>query len=76
MAEKTDAAGAGTEWPRAFAQARGLERALALYPEAIAAAVVRAGQSLSPLPPEFSALTEPAAVFDPAAAPVRPMHRE
>jgi hypothetical protein len=71
MAETSDADIAAAQWARAFAQARGLARALELYPEAVAAAVARAAHSLSPLPPEFSALTEPAAAFDPAAFPDR-----
>jgi len=53
------------QWVRALAQARGLDRAYALYPEAVAAAVVRGTGSLSPLPAEFSAVTEPAITFDP-----------
>ena len=53
-------------WVRALAQARGLERAYALFPEAVAAAVARGTSSLSPLPAEFSSTTEPALAFDPA----------
>ena len=67
MAEKSDTDSAAAQWARAFAHARGLDRAHELYPEAVAAAVARAGQCLSPLPPDFSTLTEPAAAFDPAA---------
>ena len=51
---------------RALAQARGLDRAYALFPEAVAAAVVRGTGSLGPLPAEFSAVTEPAVTFDPS----------
>jgi hypothetical protein len=54
------------QWVRALAQARGLDRAYALFPDAVAAAVVRGTGSLSPLPAEFSAVTEPAVAFDPA----------
>jgi hypothetical protein len=54
------------QWIRALAQARGLDRAYALYPEAIAAAVARGAGSLGRLPPDFSAVTEPAVSFDPA----------
>jgi hypothetical protein len=53
-------------WVRALAQARGLHRAYALYPEAVAAAVARGAGSLSPLPAGFSPVTELAVVFDPA----------
>ncbi len=53
------------QWVRALARARGLGRAHALFPEAVAAAVVRGTASLSPLPADFSPVTEPAAVFDP-----------
>jgi hypothetical protein len=63
MTEKPDLT---TQWVRALAQARGLDRAYALYPEAIAAAVAHGAGSLSPLPAEFSAVTEPAVAFDPA----------
>jgi hypothetical protein len=65
MTENPDA-GPTTQWVRALAQARGLDRAYALYPETIAAAVARGNGSLSPLPAEFSAVTEPAVAFDPA----------
>jgi hypothetical protein len=65
MTEKPDT-GLTAEWVRALAQARGLDRAYALYPEAVVAAVARGTGSLSPLPAEFSAVTEPAAAFDPA----------
>lgn len=51
---------------RAMAQARGLDRAYALDPELIAAALARGVGSLGPLPAEFSAVTEPAVSFDPA----------
>ncbi len=51
---------------RAMAQARGLERAYALYPETVAAAAARGAASLSPLPADFSSVTEPAVIFDAA----------
>jgi hypothetical protein len=66
VTEKSDADHAA-RWVRALAHARGLDRAYALYPETVTAAVARGTGSLSPLPAEFSAVTEPAVVFDPAA---------
>jgi hypothetical protein len=54
------------QWVRAFAQARGLDRAYALYPEAVAAAVARGAASLGPLPTDFSSVTELAVTFDAA----------
>jgi hypothetical protein len=54
------------QWIRSLAQARGLERAYALYPEAVAAAVERGTTSLGPLPADFSPVTEPAIMFDAA----------
>jgi len=54
------------QWVRALAQARGLDRAYALFPETVAAAVARGTGSLGPLPADFSAVTEPAVAFDPA----------
>jgi hypothetical protein len=65
MTEKPDI-DATAQRIRALAQARGLERAYALYPEAIAAAVARGTGSLGTLPTGFSAITEPAVSFDPA----------
>jgi len=65
MPEKPDT-GLNAQWVRDLARARGLDRAYALFPEAIAAAVARGTGSLSPLPAEFSAVTEPAVTFDPA----------
>jgi hypothetical protein len=56
----------GAQWVRALAQGRGLDRAYALFPEAVAAAVARGTATMSPLPAAFSPVTEPAAVFDPA----------
>jgi hypothetical protein len=56
----------GAQSVRALALARGLSRAHELFPETVAAAVARGGKALSPLPAEFSPLTEPASVFDPA----------
>jgi hypothetical protein len=67
MTGKSDTDIAAAQWARAFAQARGLERVFELYPEALAAAVARAGQCLSSLPPDLPASTEPATTFDPAA---------
>jgi hypothetical protein len=55
---------AAAEGIRTLAQARGLERAYALYPEAVAAAVARGSGSLGPLPADFSSVTEPAVMFD------------
>ncbi len=49
-----------------LARARGLDRALALFPATVAAAVARGASSLGPQPAEFSAVTEPAVAFDPA----------
>jgi hypothetical protein len=60
----TDSPYSAAEWIRTLAQARGLERAYALYPEAVAAAVARGTGSLGPLPADFSAVTEPAVMFD------------
>jgi hypothetical protein len=54
------------EWIRTLARARGLDRAYALYPEAVAAAVARGTASLRPLPADFPAVTEPAIMFDAA----------
>jgi hypothetical protein len=54
------------QWVRILAQARGLDRACALYPEAVAAAVARGTTSLGPLPDDFSSVTEPAIMFDAA----------
>jgi hypothetical protein len=54
------------EWIRTLAQARGLDRAYALNPEAMAAAVARGAASLGPLPADFSSVTEPAVMFDAA----------
>jgi hypothetical protein len=51
---------------RALAQARGLDRAYALYPEAVAAAVARGAASLGPMPADFSSVTEPAVMFNAA----------
>jgi hypothetical protein len=52
------------QWIRTLAQARGLERAYALYPEAVTAAVARGTTSLGPLPADLSSVTEPAVMFD------------
>jgi hypothetical protein len=56
----------GAQWVRALARARGLSRAHELFPETLAAAMARGSNALSPLPAEFSPLTEPASLFDPA----------
>jgi hypothetical protein len=66
MTDKPSTDIAAAQWVRALAQARGLDRACALFPEAVAAAVVRGTTSMGPLPPDFSAVTEPALAFDPA----------
>jgi|GEM_PF-6447360 hypothetical protein len=60
----TPNADSAAQWIRTLAQARGLDRAYALYPEAVAAAVARGTTSLGPLPTDFSAVTEPAVMFD------------
>jgi hypothetical protein len=54
------------DWIRTLAQARGLDRAYALCPEAVAAAMARGAASLGPLPDDFSSVTEPAVMFDAA----------
>ena len=54
------------QWTRTLAQARGLDRAYALNPEAMAAAIARGAASLGPLPDDFSSVTEPAVMFDAA----------
>jgi hypothetical protein len=54
-----------TRWVRSLAQARGLDRALALFPATVAAAVTRGTASMGALPAAFSTLTEPAGAFDP-----------
>ena len=64
MTDKPDADDA-TQWIRVFARARGLDRAYALYPDLVAAAIARGRASLGPLPANFSAVTEPAVSFDP-----------
>jgi hypothetical protein len=65
MTDKPDVDDA-TQWMRVFARARGLDRAYALYPDLVAAAIARGSASLGPLPADFSAVTEPAFSFDPA----------
>ena len=64
MTEKPDITDA--QWVRALARARGLDRAYALFPDAVEAAVTRGTTSIGALPENVSPLTEPAAVFDPA----------
>jgi hypothetical protein len=54
------------QWIRTLAQARGPDRAYALNPEAMAAAVARATASLGPMPADFSSVSEPAVAFDAA----------
>jgi len=66
MAEKSETDITGAQWVRALALARGLDRAHALFPAAVAAAVARGTSSLGPQPAKFSAVTEPAVAFDPA----------
>jgi hypothetical protein len=65
MTDKPDT-DATAEWVRTLAHARGLDHAYALYPEAVAAAVARGTASLGPMPADFSAVTEPAVMFDAA----------
>lgn len=65
MTEKPDT-GPTAQEVRDLARARGLDRAYRFYPEIVAAAVARGTGSLSPLPAEFSATTEPAVTFDAA----------
>jgi hypothetical protein len=65
MTDKPDA-DAAAQWVRAFARARGLDRAYALYPDVVAAALARGAGALSSLPADFSPVTEPAILFDPA----------
>jgi hypothetical protein len=65
MTEKHDSENAA-QWVRALAHARGLDRAHALFPQTVAAAVARGTSSMSPQPAAFSAVTEPAVAFDPA----------
>jgi hypothetical protein len=66
MPEKPNTTFTGAQWVRALAQARGLDRALALFPDTVAAAVARGASSLGPLPADFPAVTDPAITFDPA----------
>ena len=63
MTDKPDIDSAA-QWIRTVAHARGLDRAYALYPESVAAAVTRGSTSLGPMPADFSAVTEPALMFD------------
>jgi hypothetical protein len=67
MADTANADGPDPEWLRRLAAARGLGRAHALFPDAVAAAFTRAGQCMNTLPATFPAHTEPAVTFDPAA---------
>jgi hypothetical protein len=52
---------------RRLAAARGLERAYALFPATVAAAIVRAGQCMTTMPATVSPTAEPAIIFDPGA---------
>jgi hypothetical protein len=65
MTDKPDTDSAA-QWIRTLAQARGLDRAYALNPEAMTAAVARGIASLGPMPDDFSSVTEPAVAFDAA----------
>ena len=65
MTDKPDADDAAQSI-RAFARARGLDRAYALDPDLVAAAVARGTAALGPLPADFPAAIEPAVSFDPA----------
>jgi hypothetical protein len=67
MAATAKAESPDAEGIRRLAAARGFGRAHALFPDTVAAAVARAGQCMSTLPPSFPPLTEPAVTFDPAA---------
>ena len=66
MAETPETDITGAQWVRGLALARGLDRAHALFPATVAAAVARGTSSLGPQPAAFSAVTEPAVTFDPA----------
>jgi hypothetical protein len=72
MTEKPDPDITAAQWVRALAQARGLDRALALFPATVAAAVARGTSSMGPLPADISSVTEPAIAFDPATFLDRP----
>jgi hypothetical protein len=67
MADTAEAENPEAEWLRRLAVARGLERAHALFPATVAAAVVRAGQCMATMPATVSPITEPAVTFDPGA---------
>jgi hypothetical protein len=67
MADIAKAESLDAEWLRRLAAARGLGRAHALFPDAVAAAFARAGQAMNTLPATLPPLTEPATAFDPAA---------
>jgi hypothetical protein len=67
MADTAKIESPDAEWMQRLAAARGLGRAQALFPDAVAAAFSRGSQSLSTLPATFPALTEPAVTFDPTA---------
>jgi hypothetical protein len=66
MTEPSDTDITGAQWVRALARARGLDRALSLFPDAVKAAVARGTGSMSAMPEDFAAVTEPAVAFDPA----------
>jgi len=72
MADEAKPESPEAECLRRLVAARGLERAHALFPATVAAAVVRAGQCMTTLPATVSPITEPAVTFipggfDPAA---------
>ncbi len=56
-----------TEFMRALCEAGGLGRAVALFPDLVAAAFARGRRPIGAFPQNFSATTEPASQF--AAAP-------
>jgi hypothetical protein len=65
MTDKGDTGSDGEAWIARLADSRGLRRAYALDPAALAAAVSRAGSALSSLPDDLPAASEPAILFDP-----------
>jgi hypothetical protein len=67
MADTGNAESPDAEWLRRLAGARGLGRAHALFPDAVAAAFARASQAMSALPETLPPITEPAVIFNPAA---------
>jgi hypothetical protein len=67
MADPVKSEGPDADWMRRLAAARGLGRAYAMFPDAVAAAHARASQCLTALPPTFPATTAPSFTFNPAA---------